>query len=40
MKPTHSIRVEETITVKSNGAIDMKFVALANDCEFADGLVK
>jgi hypothetical protein len=33
-KPTHSIRVEETVTHEGH-----KFMALANDCEFADGLV-
>lgn len=31
---THAIRVEETVTEEGS-----KFVALANDCMFVDGLV-
>ncbi len=34
--PDHSIRVEETIDDQGGG----KFVALANDCMFTDGLIR
>jgi hypothetical protein len=36
---THSIRVEETITIGGDGKIDIKYDAYANDCSFVDGLV-